>query len=309
MAQTEAHIAMQRWPRTCSIEIAGLSRVNGTAPFLNQIEKDAINWGAVIHWGQRNNWSWKDVEKVYDPSGPSGAMFKWRDALSQVTEHGRYDVFSTDFSKQMALEITTPIIETFSAIPTDACAGDQVTIKWEAIKNPPETEAILINTPSEGQPVRIRLGSLSSSRPITLLPGRATLTLSLERELNGMVYYDQREIAVRGFSDNDEWTFNFTAEPRIVDGITRWAAESNLYSSYISNHLCVSQIRSTFPGITSWNVRNPDIADLKFTTGQNQHSLPSLPILNKNWLFFSDAPASAGPNPVLQVVFKIVCQH
>ena len=35
--------------------IAGLSLVKGTEPFLKRIEADALQFGATLHWGQRNN--------------------------------------------------------------------------------------------------------------------------------------------------------------------------------------------------------------------------------------------------------------
>jgi len=309
MAQSEAHIAMQKWPRTCSIEIAGLSRVEGTEPFLKRIEADAVDFRAVLHWGQRNNWSMKDVEGVYVPAGPWGALFKWRAALSELTDHGRYDVFSTDFSKQMGLEITDPIVGSFSVAPTEGCANEQTTIAWEAIRNPPETQAFLVIKPEKGNPTRLPLGTLSGNRSVTLVAGRSTFSLLLERELNGNIYHDQRDIAVRGFANNDEWTFTFTAEPRLVDGISRWVVEINLFSQFISNTLRVTEIHCTFAGVASWILRNPDVADLQFTTAQNHHILSSLPVFNKRWLFFSQSPASPGPNPILQVVFKLVCQH
>src|SRR5439155_15866905 len=48
MAQAQAFIAMQKWPRTCSIEIAGLGHVKGTEPFLKQVEADAVEFNAVL---------------------------------------------------------------------------------------------------------------------------------------------------------------------------------------------------------------------------------------------------------------------
>src|SRR5262249_38057507 len=89
MAQAQALIAMQKWPRTCSIEIAGLAHVKGVEPLLEQVEADAVTFNAILHWGQRNNWTQKEVERVYNPIGPFGVLYKWRDALSRVTEHGR----------------------------------------------------------------------------------------------------------------------------------------------------------------------------------------------------------------------------
>jgi hypothetical protein len=308
MTASSSHIAMQRWSRTCSIEIAGLSHVDGTGPFLKQVEADAVTFGAALHWGQRNNWQMKDVEAIYGPVGPSGSLFKWRAALSDLTEHGRYDAFSTAFSKRTGLEITDPIIDSFSVVPTDGCAGDTALVTWDAIRNPPETQAFLVVTPQNGIASRTPL-ALSGDRQITLGAGRSTVRLVLERELKGVIYRDHRDIDVRGFSANEAWSFAFVAELHPVDGVTRWAVEINLFSQFISNALRVAEIHATFAGVPSWILRNPDIADLRFTTAQDRHALPSLPVFNKRWLFFSEAPAAGGSGPALQVEFKVVCQH
>jgi hypothetical protein len=306
MAQSPAYIAMQKWPRTCSIEIAGLARVEGTEPFLKQVEQDAGTFGAALHWGQRNNWSMKRVEAVHYPVGPLGDLFKWRAALSELTEHGRYAVFSTAFSKQMGLEITTPIIGSFSAAPTDGCANDLTTVTWEAVSNPPETRAFLVQTPTRGNPTRLALDGLSGSHSVPLGAGRSTLSLVLERELNGNIYRDRRDLSVRGFSNNDDWTFTFSPVPRLVDGLVRWTAEINLFSQFIANTLRVAEIDLEVPGFATWWVRNPDLADLQFTPSQHQKAIPSLPVFNRHWLFFSHT-AATGAAPVIRIVFKLVC--
>jgi hypothetical protein len=308
MAQSESHLAMQKWPRTCSIEIAGLSRVDGTQPFLKQVEADAIDFGAILHWGQRNNWTQKEVEAVHIPAGPNGHLYKWRDALSKLSDNGRYDIFSTPYSKRIGLEITDPIINAFSAMPTGGCADGKTTVRWEALSNPPETRAFLVRSRQGGASERIELGGLSGTKEIPLAAGRSTLSLVLERELNGNIYVDKRDIEVRGFEDNDEWNFQFVADPRFVDGIDRWYVEINLFSQFISNDLKVAAIRSTFSGVPSWTLRNPDIGDLTFTTANQTHGLPSLPVFNKRWVFFSDALAT-GQSPILEISFKLVCQH
>ena len=68
MTSAEATLAMQRWPRTCSIEIAGLRNVHGTEPLLKALEEGAKNFGAILHWGQRNGWGMKEIENRYDPT-------------------------------------------------------------------------------------------------------------------------------------------------------------------------------------------------------------------------------------------------
>jgi len=309
MAQSESHLAMQKWPRTCSIEIAGLSRVQGTQPFLEQIEADAISFGAALHWGQRNNWMQKEVEAVHFATGPNGDLFKWRDVLSKLTDHGRYDIFSTSYTKQTGLEITGPIIRTFLAIPTNGCADGLTSVAWEAESNPPETRAFLVRTQQGGATERIELGELSGAKEVRLGAGRSTLSLVLERELNGNVYADSRAIDIRGFKDNDQWKFAFVATPRQIDGNTHWLVEINLFSQFISNNLRVAEIRSSFAGITAWTLRNPDIGDLRFTTINDHHILPSRPIFNKRWLIFSDSPVVTGQAPAVEISFTLVCQQ
>jgi len=310
MGQAEAFISMQKWPRTCSIEIAGLARVEGTEPLLKQVEADAVDFGAAVHWGQRNNWSMKNVDQIHIPNGPLGPLFRWRAALSELTDHGRCaafsTAFSTAFSKQMGLEITDPIIGSFSIAPTEGCAGEQTTATWDAIRNPPETRAFLEIKPEGGGPARLPLDGLTGSRGVPMGTGRSTVSLVLERELNGVVYSDRRDLVMRGFAPNDPWMFTFTAESRQVAGVIRWAVEINLFSKLISNALRVAEIDCTFAGVPSWTVRHPDLGDLKFTTALTHQVVPGLPVFNKNWLFFSDTPA-AGTAPVLQVAFILTC--
>jgi hypothetical protein len=299
---------MQQWPLTCSIEIAGLSRVDGVAPFLAKVEEDAVKFGAILHWGQRNNWTMKSVEIAYGATGPSGSLFKWRKALSELTDHGRYDVFSTVFSKQTGLEITEPIIKSFSAAPTEFCAADKTTVSWDALSNPPETKAFLVVTPEDGNPVRTPLTSLNGTYDLAPGAGVFTLTLVLERELNGRVYPAEQHLTVRGIAPQDEWRFSFIGEPRFVDGTTRWVVEINLYSQMISNALRVTGITSTFAGVSAWTVRHPDLADVSFTTAQNTQAIAGAPVFNKNWLFFSKTPVAPGPAPTLEVTFTLACQ-
>jgi hypothetical protein len=306
MAQAQALIGMQKWSRTCSIEIAGLAHVKGVEPLLQQVEADAVEFNAVLHWGQRNNWTQKAVERVHNPVGPFGGLYKWRDALSFVTEHGRYPVFSTEFSRRVGLEITTPIVQSFWVQPTDGCASEQATVTWEAISNPPETQAYLVITPEKGNPTRLSLPGLNGTTSVALGPGRSIFALVLERELNGRIYRDKRELPVRGYTEGDEYMFSIETEAHYVDGKVRWTADINLFSVYISDSIRVDEIDCTLPGGSDWWVRNAEIGDVKFTPALTHRPTPSRPVFNKRWLFFSDATAT-GAAPTLQVVFKLSC--
>jgi hypothetical protein len=62
----------------------------GTEELLTTLEQDAISAGATVHWGQRNDLTMVQVETMFDPTGPSGALFRWRQALSAFSQHGRF---------------------------------------------------------------------------------------------------------------------------------------------------------------------------------------------------------------------------
>jgi hypothetical protein len=309
MTQSEALLAMQRWPRTCSIEIAGLSRINGTDILISTLAGDAKSFDTVLHWGQHNTWGQKEIEKIWSPMGAAGELFKWRRALSMLSKHGRLAMFSTAFTREKGLEITDPIIASFSVTPTEACFDELLNATWEAQDNPPETEAFIIHTHANGSAARIPLDGLSGDRALTLGKGRSTVTLRLERRLNGNLYVDERDLQVRGFQPGDPWTFQLEAGQRLVDGATRWAVEINLFSQFISNVLQVSSVQSTFGAVPAWRLRNPDAGDVAFTAAANTQPLPGLPKFNTRWLLFSEAPATAGAAPNVVITFTLACAH
>ena len=85
MKDSPSFLAMQRWPRTCSIEIAGLSKVDGCAPYLERLEEESRKRDIILHWGQHNNRSQEDLEKVFSPAA-GGPLYRWRDALSTLSD-------------------------------------------------------------------------------------------------------------------------------------------------------------------------------------------------------------------------------
>ena len=94
MSKTQALLGMQRWPLTCSVEIACMGGVTGTEPFLSGVETDAIQLGGILHWGQRNQaLSRSDVERAF---APDWAIERWRDALRRLSPAGTPD-FSPHF--------------------------------------------------------------------------------------------------------------------------------------------------------------------------------------------------------------------
>jgi hypothetical protein len=99
-----------------------------------------------------------------------------------------------------------------------------------------------------------------------------------------------RSVELKGFGAGDFWDFQFEAENRLVDGIDRWHVEINLFSQFISNTLRVSSVTLATPEGGEWVLRNPDLgADLVLTAASPTLSLPSKPVFNRNWRFFSKA--------------------
>jgi hypothetical protein len=310
MKDSPSFLAMQRWPRTCSIEIAGLSKIDGCAPLLEQLEEESRKRNIILHWGQRNNRSQEDIEKVFSPN-PGGALYRWRDELSELSEHGRLYNFSSAYTCFKGLEITEPRLYTLTASLTDGCETDTTTIHYDAFMNPPETQLSLIQQFADGRVVQLPVDT-GERRGIVQIPlglGRSTIRLEALRELNGNKYAaPPLEVKLHGFRTGDPWNFEFEAEKRLVGTTERWYVEINLFSQSISNSLRVSAVTLTTPASGDWILRNPDIgADLTFTAGNATVQLPSMPVFNRNWQFFSKAPATGLVPPTISLRFTITC--
>ncbi len=91
--QTNATIGMQKDACTCSVEVSGLKDVSGSQELIDYAVRLALNpnIGGVLHWGQRNDYTMADVERLYGDSvkAPGGDLAAWRRALSGITDNGR----------------------------------------------------------------------------------------------------------------------------------------------------------------------------------------------------------------------------
>jgi hypothetical protein len=303
MTESPSFLAMQRWPRTVSMEIASLSKASGAEDLLTRIEGESRNRGIVAHWGQRNHREQKDVEMQF------GSINKWRDALSELSEHGRLANFSTEFTKLKGLEITVPRLYVLTASLSDGCANELTKIAYDGWKNPPETKLALVQRFASGVVKSIDLPDL---RPDTIdIPigeGRSTLELQATRELNGNLYHaTPLQTSLRGFRPGDLWQFEIVTEMRDVGGLQRWFAEINLWSAHISNMLRVSEVALDATAVPDWTMRNATTGDVSFAGLSAVQPLPMLPVFNTNWQFFSTAAATAIPPPTLKLSFKITC--
>lgn len=300
MSDSPSFLAMQRWPRTVSMEIASLSKVSGADEFMYRIEAESLNRGIILHWGQRNNRVQADVESKF-------YMGTWRDALSEVSEHGRLANFSTEFTRVKGLEITVPRLYGFSAGMTEGCARELTTVRYDAFNNPPGTSLIIFRKFANGSSEVIDVADLRGEIELPFGNGKSTLELRALRVLNGNKYQaPPLSLTLRGFATGDIWEFRKETELRLIGGANRWFTELNLFSSFISNSLRVSEVQLSASSTSGWILHKPPLPDVQFPGLIDTQSLPTQPTFNTNWQFYSAAPAS-GATPILTLRFKIVC--
>ncbi len=107
--RTRALIGMQKFDMTCSIEVACLKDVSGSQELVDHAVALARNpnYGGLLHWGQRNDWTRDEVERIYGdcPLNPGGNFGFWRQALREITEDGALDGFSSEFTRRTGLEV------------------------------------------------------------------------------------------------------------------------------------------------------------------------------------------------------------
>lgn len=309
MTVSPSFLSMQRWPSTCSIEIAALSRVEGTGPFMERVEEESRKRDIVLHWGQRNNRAQVDLEKVFSP-GVGGPFHKWREGLSTVSHNGRLDNFSTAFTRYKGLEITEPKLYDLHASLTEGCESEGTVITYDALDNPPETEVSLNQRFENGSIVDLLPGGKASKGTVSIPfgRGRSQVRLHVLRILNGNKYLSPvRTFDLHGFATGDEWHFQFEAEQRVVDSVTRWYAEVNLFSQFISNAMRVSSVRLLSSAPAPWVLRNAELAaDVTIDPTTPLAPLSPHPVMNRNWVFFSKN-AATGATPTIDIFFIMEC--
>jgi hypothetical protein len=195
---TRALLGQQRFATTCAIEVGGMRDVPGTSDLIDYGIGLALNsnFKGILHWGQRNPSTRAHVEERFGDARDArgGALFKWRRALSALTENGRLDRFSNGFTRRTGLEVVDPRIGSFSAAIAQT---GSIVFSWDCLANPPGTTlAIAIFSPSNLPAAFPNLDLLGD----VLMPPteqgtyRATLTASLV--LNGEERTASQTIAV-----------------------------------------------------------------------------------------------------------------
>lgn len=198
-----AWIAPEAFPRTVSVECSGLADEAGSIQFVDFAEKLAQdpNIKGVLHWGQQNHSTQPDIEFRFGdgPNAPTGPLHEWRAALATLTDNGRLDGFSSDFTRQTGLEIVQPMIGAFFVKSAPTHAAPSCTVVWDCINNPPEATVTLdIQSPSMvvttigGQP-------LAGSHTFTAAgPGTYLLTLHANLDRNGVTRSAAKSLSVPG---------------------------------------------------------------------------------------------------------------
>jgi hypothetical protein len=302
---------MQRFPETCSLEIASYLDCAGTLPFLRTIEQDAIDLGATVHWGQRNDLNMKQVEAMYDAKAPTGSLYRWREALALLTDNGRLSLFTTAFTRDRGLEVVQPRVKDFSVSPSNTCANQPVLIEWRAASNPRGTTASLEIRPSgsSGPPVAvISLATLDGAQQVAVPAGNSDFTLVVATTLNGRTLTDRSDpLLVRGFPDHDLFRLVGSSTCLSVDGQLRWGVEVS-FASTVSASLAVEEVSCNFGGASAWTMRRSGLPDEVFLSGTVAHALPTVPALKGTWLFFVKAVGCGGSAPPFAVDFQVVCK-
>ncbi len=109
MGRSRALIGMQKFDTTCAVEVACLRDVSGSQELIDYAVTLARNpnINGLLHWGQRNDYTRAEVERIYgdSPLNPGGNLGFWRQALRLVTDEGRLDGFSSEFTRRTGLEV------------------------------------------------------------------------------------------------------------------------------------------------------------------------------------------------------------
>ena len=147
---TRALLGMEQHPLTCSVEISGLKDVAGTQEMIDFATTLALNpnFNAILHWGQHNPSTQSEVEQRFGdtPANPVGNLHKWRQALSQLTENGKLDGFSSLFTRTAGLEVVTPQIAAFT-LTGGSPLSQPIVVTWDCGANPQATTVTLNISP------------------------------------------------------------------------------------------------------------------------------------------------------------------
>ncbi len=221
--QTTATIGPAQFARTVAVECSGLADVNGSTQFVAYAVALALdpNIKGILHWGQRNDSTQPQIEFRFGdaPGTPSGPLFAWRGVLSRLTDNGRLDGFSSQFTRQTGLEIVQPVIAQFIVDPSAPAPpqSSSWSLLWNCTDNPPATTLALAVLEDNGKPAQFPGLPLAGSHMVQANAADSVYTFVLTASLatNGgtrtatqtIVVYDNQQLTITWFrADQSEGT-------------------------------------------------------------------------------------------------------
>ncbi|QIO32322.1 hypothetical protein [Bradyrhizobium sp. 1(2017)] len=103
---TSALIGMERFETNCAVEVACLRDVTGGQELIDFAVTLARNpnIGGILHWGQRNDCTRTDIDRLFGPTSGSDRIGAWREVLDRFTDGGQLNAFSNAFTRRIGLE-------------------------------------------------------------------------------------------------------------------------------------------------------------------------------------------------------------
>lgn len=198
---SRALLAPEQFTRTCVIEIAALLDAGGSKPLIDHAVALALdpNFRGILHWGQRNDSLMQHTEQRFGdaPGQPFGPLAVWRQELAAITDHGRLDGFSSQFTRRTGLEVVAPHIDSLSTSTPQPRLHQLLQLHWDCAANPPGTRvALAIVTPGGQRSVRSSLGLAGHLSLPATQRGLFRFTLTATRQLNGRSRRTSRSLAL-----------------------------------------------------------------------------------------------------------------
>jgi hypothetical protein len=137
---SSATIGQEAFPRTVAVECSGLADELGSAQYVDYAVKLALdpNIKGYLHWGQQNTSTQANIEfRFGDASAnPTGPLQQWRSVLSQLTDNGHLDGFSSAFTRRTGLEVVQPAVGSFVISTPPTASNHTCAVTWNCVNNP-----------------------------------------------------------------------------------------------------------------------------------------------------------------------------
>jgi hypothetical protein len=191
-------------PRTVAVECSGLADEAGSTDFVNFAVALALdpNYRGYLHWGQQNDSTQEQIEFRFGgaPNSPTGSPLNtWRSILSRLTDNGRNDGFSSEFTRRIGLEIVQPKIGSFVVTTGPSTTSTSCTVTWDCGSNPPGTTIGLDIAPPSASVTSIAGLPLNGNHTFDASgTGSYEVTLRASLERNGVTRTASQNLSVQG---------------------------------------------------------------------------------------------------------------